>query len=129
MLARYQMKRGLRQADMPARLRKGVRQAARKHTQHILRPPAELVDAFLADPEGTGAFSAFAKGYRGVLADRFRADRDAFDQLAELARRADVFIGCSCPTTKNPSVKRCHTWLALQFMQEHYPDLDVTFPR
>ena len=40
----------------------------------------------------------------------------------------DVFLGCNCPTKKNPILGRCHTYLALEFMQKKYPSLDVVIP-
>ena len=44
------------------------------------------------------------------------------------AQRADGCIGCNCPTKANPDPNRCHTVLALRFMDERYPDLDVEYP-
>ena len=41
--------------------------------------------------------------------------------LAEEAKVSDVYLGCSCPTAKNPDVRRCHTVLALKFMHAHAP--------
>lgn len=121
MLSRYQMKRGVPASRLPA----GVRQDTRKHTRHVLRPEAEAVQAYLADPS---TFPSFAARYRAVLEERFALERDAFDRLAEQARGADVFLGCSCPTAAVPDVRRCHTYLALKFMAEKYPDLDVRLP-
>ena len=43
-------------------------------------------------------------------------------------RTEEVYLGCSCPTKKNPNVNHCHTVLALRFMSEHYPALDIVFP-
>ncbi len=97
------------------------------HTHHPLRPPKDAVEAFLAEPNDA-AFEVFARRYRAELDKRFRKDRAAFDALAELARDEDVFLGCSCPTKKNPDVRHCHTWLALEFFRDHYPDLDVRLP-
>lgn len=51
----------------------------------------------------------------------------ACDPFDGLARRPDVYLGCSCPTKTNPDVRRCHTWLALEFIRERCPDLDVRF--
>ncbi len=123
MLARYQMKRGAPRADLP----QGIRHDARKHTRHVLAPTRELVEAHLSEP-GDLAWQAFRQGYLAILRRRFEADRDRFDALADLALGDDVFIGCSCPTKKNPDVRHCHTWLALEFMREIYPDLEVVFP-
>ena len=125
MLARYRMVRGARPEGDP--LPKGVREDTRKHTRHCLRPEAEIVDAYLEDPT-PGRWREFAKSYRARLKARFAEDRAPFDQLAERATEGDVYLGCSCPTTKNPDVEHCHTWLALEFMQKSYPRLEVTFP-
>ena len=46
----------------------------------------------------------------------------------ELARRHDVYLGCNCPTARQPDVLRCHTVLALAFLRERYPDLSVRLP-
>lgn len=123
MLARYQMKRGAPASSLPA----GVRQDTRKHTKHVLRPPAPLVADYLADPSDA-RFASFREGYRAAVRERLESERPRFDELAELARHERVHLGCSCPTKKNPSVRRCHTWLALELMAELYPDLEVTFP-
>lgn len=122
-LGRYQMVRGGRAGDLP----RGVRQDTRKHTRHVLRPPADAVREYLADPSDE-AWARFRAAYRATVEERFAADRAAFDELAELARREHVHLGCSCPTRKNPNVRRCHTWLALELMAERYPDLDIRFP-
>ncbi len=124
MLGRYSMVRGAKAATLP----RGIRQDTRKHTRHCLRPTAELVTRVLADDADDATWRAFAREYRGLLEQRFAADRSPFDALAELARASDVWLGCSCPTAKNPDVRRCHTALALGFMHEHYPDLDVRAP-
>lgn len=127
MLARYHIKRGQKIADLPARLRRGRRLDTRKHTSHCLRPSSEMVNEYLAT--GTdSAWSRFERQYLALLEERFAADREPFDRLRDLAGREDVFIGCSCPTAKNPDVRRCHTFLALRFMQGTYPDLGVEFP-
>src|SRR4051812_8710514 len=112
MLARYQIVRGKRAADDP--LPNGHRMDTRKHTQHVLRPETANVEALLADPS-PAAFRAFARAYQALLEQRFQADRAPFDALAAEARTTDVYLGCSCPTSKNPSVLHCHTVLALRF--------------
>src|SRR6187399_2105468 len=99
MLARYRIVRGVRPADDP--LPQGVRQDTRKHTRHILRPSAELVTEFLSEPSSKG-FSAFRAGYLTLLKERFASERPAFDELAELARHSDVYLGCNCPTSQQP---------------------------
>ncbi|MHC5025105.1 MAG: DUF488 family protein, N3 subclade [Planctomycetota bacterium] len=125
MLQRYKMYRGSRPADDP--LPNGVRMDTRRHTRHCLRPPAALVDAYLAAPSDA-AWATFAEAYRRALAERFETDPKPFEDLATLASSEDVAIGCSCPTRQNPLVARCHTVLALRFMKERFPDLDVRFP-
>lgn len=125
MLARYRMYRGPRPAGDPQP--EGLRQDTRKHTRHCLRPEAERVAAYLEDGTEAG-WRAFSRAYRALLERRFAADREPFDELANQATAANVHLGCSCPTAKNPDVRRCHTWLALEFMRHEYPDLEVVFP-
>jgi len=123
MLARYQIARGVPASALP----KGVRQDTRKHTRHVLRPSEAIVEAYLAAPS-EAAWRRFAKDYRKLLAQRFAEDRRPFDQIAEQARETDVWLGCNCPTKKNPNVEHCHTWLALEFFRKHYPELEVRMP-
>ena len=124
MLARYSIVRGAPASTLP----RGVRQDTRKHTRHPLRPTPEMVRRLLAKQDDDAAWHHFAAQYLALLAERFAADRRPFDALAELARKVDVLLGCSCPTAKNPDVRHCHTVLALEFMKAHYPDLDVRRP-
>ncbi len=125
MLARYKIFRGKRPAG--ERLPNGIRQDTRKHTQHCLRPSAEIVSEYLARPT-SGAWTEFAAAYLRILGVRYEADSMPFDVVADLALENDVYIGCSCPTIKNPDVNHCHTVLALRFMKERYPKLQVVFP-
>jgi hypothetical protein len=125
MLARYKIYRGKRPADVS--LPAGVRQDTRKHTRHCLRPPAQIVAEYLAEPTSS-SWEKFAAEYLRNLDDRYKADATPFDNLAELSTAEDVYLGCSCPTVKNPDVGHCHTVLALGFMKQHYPALDVEFP-
>jgi hypothetical protein len=125
MLARYHIVRGARPADDP--LPDGIRQDTRKHTQHVLRPSPELVQALLDDPS-EASFRAFRRGYLALLQQRFALEPKRFDALAELARRHDVYIGCNCPSARQPDVKRCHTTLALGFLHDRYPDLRIQAP-
>lgn len=125
MIARYQIVRGARPPGDP--LPDGIRQDTRKHTRHVLRPEADMVEALLADGSERG-FRRFREAYLGLLARRFRSERARFEELAGLARGGDVYLGCNCPTTKQPDVRRCHTYLALGFLRQHYPDLDVRLP-
>lgn len=115
------MRRGVRAEALP----QGIRQDSRRHTRHPLRPERDAVDAFLA---GELSFEAFAGRYRVALEARVAQDPGPFDALAALARAHDVWIGCSCPTKQQPHVEHCHTWLALQWMAERYPDVEVRFP-
>ena len=126
MLARYRIVRGARDDRDP--LPEGIRQDTRKHTRHVLRPSPELV-LLLLDDSSEKAFERFARGYRKLLEQRFASERERFDALASLARRDNVYLGCNCPTARQPLLKRCHTLLALEFMRRHYPDLVVEEPR
>jgi hypothetical protein len=122
-LTRYQIVRG----KPPSTLPQGKRFDIRKHVKHVLSPEPQAVEAFLA--LGTHeAYEAFARGYTALLTTRLRASRQAFDALAELSQQEDVYLGCNCPTAKNPDVMRCHTVLALRFMHAHYPALDIRYP-
>ena len=123
MLMRYTMYRGKRPEADP--LPDGIRQDTRKHTRHILRPPEELVVGVLND---TIPWSDFQKGYLDELDKRFTENSEPFENLANLSREENVFLGCSCPTKKNPEVSHCHTVLALQFMAEKFPGVPVRFP-
>jgi hypothetical protein len=125
MLGRYRIVRGVRPEGDP--LPAGIRQDTRKHTRHCLRPSAEIVTPFLERPDAAG-FIRFRVAYLALLGARLRADRRPFDALVELARSNDVFIGCNCPTGKQPDVRHCHTVLALGFLEEHYPGLPVRWP-
>ena len=124
MLSRYTMYRGKPPAGKS--LPEGIRQDTRKHTRHVLRPPEDLVVAFL---NGDGAFTwdEFRDQYLDLLETRLADDSSKFEELAELAHSNDVYLGCSCPTKKNPDVNRCHTVLALQFMKRKFPGLKIEF--
>jgi hypothetical protein len=125
MLARYRIVRGVRDKADP--LPDGVRQDTRKHTRHVLRPTAELVLLLLND-SSSEAFERFARGYRELLEQRFTIERERFDGLAALAQRENLYLGCNCPTARQPQLGRCHTVLALEFMRRHYPGLVVREP-
>ena len=125
MLQRYQMHRR-QPANVP--LPDGIRKDTRRHTHHCLRPPREAVDAYLANPT-QAAWRKLAAAYNKALADRFAKDPKPFKELADLAVQQDVYIGCSCPTKKNPDVRHCHTWLALEFMKKKFSGLTVVFPK
>jgi uncharacterized protein YeaO (DUF488 family) len=120
-LRRYTIVRGAKASTLPA----GVRMDTRKHTRHVLRPETAMVEAALAHAQEPAAWRRFAREYHALLESRFARDRAPFDALAALARREKVYLGCSCPTAKNPDVRRCHTTLALAFMKKKYPELDV----
>jgi len=125
MLSRYTMYRRRPTGAPP--LPVGIRKDTRYATKHILRPTKEIVEIYLADPTDA-AWKRFRKAYLAVLEVRFRADRAAFDQLSTLATDEAVFLGCNCPTKQNPRVGRCHTYLALEFMQKKFPKLNVVLP-
>ena len=117
------MKRGVKREHLP----QGIRQDTRKHTRHILRPPEDLVKAYLA-PDSELPWDSFRSQYMAVIQKRFVENAAPFDALAQLARTNIVYLGCSCPTAANPRLDHCHTWLALEFMERAYPDLEVSFP-
>lgn len=125
MLGRYRIVRGRRPPEMP--LPRGKRYDTRKHTRHVLRPSAALVEQFLAEPSEP-AFRRFRRAYLEELERRFEHDRAPFDALAREAERGAVYLGCNCPTARQPTVRRCHTWLALEFMRQRYPHLAIEFP-
>lgn len=124
MLARYRIVRGRRDPGEP--LPSGAREDTRKHTRHVLRPEPALVAALLRDIDA--GWPAFRREYLALLARRYESDPAPFAQLAERARRGDVYLGCNCPTARQPDVRRCHTVLALTFMKERFPDLHVVAP-
>lgn len=125
MLARYTIVRGAPKSSLPD----GVRQDTRKHTSHVLRPSVELVLSVLDANATEEEWRAYPAQYRAIVEQRFAEDRAPFDHLAQMARFHDVYLGCNCPTKKQPDVMRCHTVHALRFMKEHYPDLDVRMPQ
>ncbi|MHC4428199.1 MAG: hypothetical protein ACYS0D_06290 [Planctomycetota bacterium] len=125
MLRRYTIYRGKRPPGDP--LPDGERQDTRKHTRHCLRPTAAIVETFLADASDE-AWVRLRDAYLEVVEARFAEDPAPFEQLATLARTRNVYLGCNCPTRKNPDVNHCHTVLALRFMREKFPDLDVVMP-
>ena len=124
MLARYKLYRGPRAAGDPMPV--GIRQDTRKHTSHCLRPSKQSVAEYISRPNNS-AWRKFAADYLHTLKKRLNNDPAPFEILAQLAREHDVFIGCSCPTKNIPDVERCHTVLALSFMQEHF-DIVIEFP-
>ncbi len=126
MLTRYKIYRGKRPPADP--LPAGIRQDTRWRTKHPLRPAQDSSEAYLAAPTEQ-AWRTLRAAYLKLLEARFKDDRQSFDRLAELARAEHVYLGCNCPTAKNPRVDHCHTWLALEFMKRKYPDLGVVFPR
>lgn len=85
-----------------------------------------MVENYFACPSQT-AWNVYEKQYLSLLSGRFGARQAEFDTFAELARMADVFVGYSCPTVKNPEVYKWHTILALRFMKNKYPWLYVRF--
>ncbi len=122
MLGRYKIYRGKRPEGHA--WPDGIRQDARKHTRHCLRPGTEMVEDYLRDPSDPG-WKRFAAAYCQLVENRFAEDQTPFDKLAQLSRDDNVFLGCSCPTKKNPDAQRCHTALALQFILSKYPDTKI----
>jgi hypothetical protein len=122
MLSRYKIYRGKRPALDP--LPRGRRQDTRWRINHPLRPTQEIVELYLASPTDE-AWQQFTDQYLALLEKRFSEDRAPFDTLAALASEDDVYLGCSCPTKNNPNKEHCHTYQALRFMKEKYPDLKV----
>lgn len=106
----------------------GIRQDSRWRTRHILRPTKEMVETYLDDLSDAG-WEEFRSSYWDLIESRYQQDPEAFENLAKLASENDVFIGCSCPTQKNPDVRRCHTFPALEFMKKKFHDLKVVFPK
>ena len=125
MLSRYKIYR--RRPASAGPLPVGVRQDTRYRTRHVLRPTEDIVAAYLADPSDA-AWRNFKKKYLSLLNSRFRDDRTPFDELAKLATDNDVFLGCNCPTDKNPVAGHCHTYLGLEFMKKKYPELKAVIP-
>ena len=125
MLSRYTMYR--RRPKDAGPLPEGVRKDTRYGTKHVLRPTKEIVEAYLSEPSDS-AWKIFRTEYLAVLEERFAADKTPFVELAALATENDVYLGCSCPTKKNPIVGRCHTYLALELMQKKFPTLKIVVP-
>jgi len=92
----------------------------------LLRPDEEIVEEFLKDT--SVGWSKFRTAYLKILNDRFKESPEQFQKLADLAMTQDLFLGCNCPTARNPDVKHCHTWLALEFMKSKFKSLPVVFP-
>jgi hypothetical protein len=83
----------------------------------------EFLSGSVADP-----WQIFKHRYLTLIRRRFQEDRTLFDTLAADAMCSNVYLGCSCPTQRNPDVRQCHTYPALEFMGQSYPDLLVVFP-
>jgi hypothetical protein len=86
-----------------------------------------MVERYLAAVSDE-AWERFRSDYLGLLEERFTSAPEPFEALANQARDADVYLGCSCPTAKNPDVSRCHTVSALAFMRRRFAGLDVRMP-
>lgn len=125
MLARYRIVRGRRPPGDA--LPDGVRVDIRKHTRHVLAPKPEMVERFLAAVDDE-AWGRFKREYLELLEKRFADDPAPFVDLANQAGTADVYLGCNCPTAKNPDVNHCHTVLALEFMRSRFAGLPVRMP-
>lgn len=125
MFARYKIYRGKRPDDDPKP--GGICKDIRKHVKHVLAPTKPMVEKYFKNP-GDKAWDKLKKEYLALLTERLKDRREEFDELAELVINNDVFLGCNCPTRKNPDVNRCHTVLALEFMKQEYPKLKIEFP-
>ena len=125
MLSRYTIYRRRPQDAEPLPI--GIRQDTRWRTRHILHPTQEMVETYLADPSES-AWKKFRSAYLAELRARYKADPAPFQELAEFASEKSVFLGCSCPTKKNPNVRHCHTWPALEFMEDKFPGAGGRFP-
>ena len=125
MLSRYTMYR--RRPANAGPLPVGIRQDTRYHTNHILRPTEDLVETYLNNPTDA-AWHRFKSEYLALLEQRFHEERTRFDDLAKLAMESNVYLGCNCPTAKNPVHGHCHTYLALGFMKKHYLKLKIEIP-
>ena len=125
MLSRYTMYR--RRPKNAGPLPEGIRKDTRYATRHVLRPTKEIVETYLADPTDK-AWQEFRRAYLDILEARLRDEPAPFLELVEMATENDVYLGCSCPTQKNPIVGRCHTYLALEFMKARFPELEVVVP-
>jgi len=90
----------------------GIIHRATKNTNHCLAPTDEIVQKYLMNPTQEN-WSIYETKYFDLLELRFKNRRKEFDELAKLATENDVYIGCFCPTKKNPDVYRCHTVLAI----------------
>ncbi len=95
--------------------------------KHFLSPSKEMVDKYIGSPS-VEAWEEYKKLYLDLIKIRFSNNPLPFERLAKQAIDEDVYLGCYCPTKINPDVYKCHTILALKFMEQHYPDLDVVFP-
>ena len=126
MLSRYTMYR--RRPKDAGRLPEGVRKDTRHGTSHVLRPTKKIVEAYLSDASDT-AWENFRIAYLAVLEERFDDDKAPFEELAIFATENDVYLGCNCPTKKNPIIGRCHTYLALEFMRKKFPKLKIVVPK
>lgn len=124
-LYRYKIVRGKRPVSAP--LPKGIRQDTRWRTSHCLRPTEAIVNGYLKNLT-EAAWKAFERQYLALLEQRYAKDPAPFHELATLASVQDVYLGCNCPTKKNPDVRHCHTFPALTFMRHKFPKLDVVFP-
>jgi len=108
-------------------LPQGIRISTLHKTEHCFAQTKEIVQVYLEKPTSEN-WDIYVKKYIALLEHRFIERRKEFEEIADLAMNNNVFIGCYCPTKKNPDVYRCHTVLALKFMKDKYPDLIVKLP-
>lgn len=123
MLSRFQIKRGVNYPRVPGALFKDTR----KHVKaHVLAPTKDMVTRYLSQPT-LDTWQWFQREYLLELQKRADERPEEFEELRRLAQTGDYYLGCSCPTPRNPLPCRCHTIVALEFMKERYPDLNVEF--
>lgn len=122
MLGRFQIKR---KVAFP-RASGSVFKDSRKHTSHVFAPAKELVISYLRNPT-LESWQTFQREYIRILRERLLSMPEKFEGIHRHAESGNYYIGCNCPTRTNPFLCRCHTVLALEFMKETYPDLEVDF--
>ncbi len=95
--------------------------------KHFLSPTEAMVKKYQSSPSDT-AWREYENEYLKIIQERFEKNQELFDVLARRAMNENVKLGCFCPTRRIPDVYMCHTVIALRFMQEKYPELEVELP-
>lgn len=99
-----------RAADLPFFLRE-ICQAAYRH-EPLLAPTDELLDAYRG---GKLPWPDYVPRYRELLAER---------QVEQRLDRAEL-AGGTVLLCSEPTADRCHRRLALEYLQEHWGDLEI----